>query len=182
MRASNCNRFWIGVDLAKESLEAAAVDEEDSRRDWRTLAVHSFDHLAASMRHFKSWLEAHGPCAGIVIESTGACTARFVDALGRLELATPAVINPARSCAFAKSLGLRDKSDRIDAAMLAICGAAHRPAASASLPPTRRRLRALDRLGEDLLGQRVQIDNRLGEALDPLVAKIVRAARRHPRH
>jgi len=177
------NRFWIGVDLAKASFDAAIAQEGLVPRDWRTLPVASFDHSRRSMHAFAVWVErTAGPlsqCAGLLVEATGAVTRRFAAALEATALPAPCVVNPARSAAFARSLGARDKTDRVDAAVLAVHGAVHRPQPAPARSPALARVRDLDRLREGLVTEMTQCTNRLGEALDPLARRVLRATGRH---
>jgi transposase len=93
---------------------------------------------------------------------------RFSTALAPLGLPIPAIINPARSVGLAKSLGVRNKSDRIDAALLAVFGTIYQPAPTLPKPETQQRLRELDRLREALSEDLTRTRNRLRECLfDP---------------
>ncbi len=102
--------------------------------------------------------EAAKFCKGaelIVMEATGSyhlAPACFLHAKGF----KVAVVNPARPSYYAKSLGLRSKTDRVDARMLALFGAAHEP--PLFVPPTENefRLCRLVRLRSDLAAQRAQ--------------------------
>ena len=76
------------------------------------------------------------------MEATGRYAWTFVAQLdGRL--APVSIVNPARPVAFAKSMGLRDKTDRIDACILALYGVAHKPHPTALPTSLQHQLREL---------------------------------------
>jgi len=74
-----------------------------------------------------------------------------------------AVVNPARPCYYAKSLGLRNKTDKVDARVLAEFGRTHE--LELFVPPTDAELNLcrLVRLRSDLVAQRVQGKNRISD-------------------
>ncbi len=79
---------------------------------------------------------------GICVEATGRYAWTFVAQLdGRL--APVSIVNPARPVAFAKSMGLRDKTDRVDACILALYGVAHKPNPTAVPTSLQQQLREL---------------------------------------
>jgi len=84
-------------------------------------------------------------------------------------------VNPARPVAFARSLGLRDKTDRIDACVLALYGVAIRPAPK-PLPTTQQRqLRALSALYERGKKDVTASKNQLRETIQsPVVRRCLR--------
>jgi transposase len=71
------------------------------------------------------------------------------------------VVNPARISAYGKSLMRRNKTDKLDADLIAHFSAAQQPAAWTPAPPAQRALRALVRLMDDLHDMRTQQVNRL---------------------
>jgi transposase len=88
----------------------------------------------------------------------------FIEALdGRL--GGVAMLNPARPHAFAKSLGLRSKTDRIDACVLALYGQAMTPRPTAIPTLFQRQLRELSRLYDLTLNEKNACENRLREPI-----------------
>lgn len=167
---------WIGVDLAKASFDAAVAPEATAPTHWRRLSVARFDNTAQGQRAFAAWVQSQARGAHIerlVVESTGSLSRRFAEQIEPLKIAPVAIINPAHPRALGRSLGVRDKSDRIDAALLAVYGVTHRPPATETLSEDHRRLRDLSRLREDLVGARTAWSNRLGESLDAVASEVI---------
>lgn len=174
MEKGSCNGFWAGVDLAKAAFEAALAPLSATPAERTRLEVRSFDNTAAGVLELAAWIEdSPGECLGICVEATGGYSERFARMAARAGLAT-AIVNPARPLMFARSMGVRDKSDRVDAAVLALYGAMHRPAARPPRSADHQRLRDLWRLREDYLEQRTMTQLRLQQAEDPLAVRLLR--------
>ncbi len=167
--------IWVGVDLGKKEFVAAvAVDvEQADKHAGRRLPREAFAHAPAGVQAFVVWLRAccgGRELRGIVVESTGRLSAQWVALLGE-GVGPVAVINPRWAKDFGRSLGLRDKTDVIDAQVLALYGAAVGPAPTPRLSPVRQRLRDLNRLFTALSTDRQAYAQRLGEyAHDPSLA------------
>ena len=177
MTCTDGNHQWIGVDLAKDSFDAAIAPEDIAPTQWRRLSVEHFENTPEGRRAFSAWIQRQGDlrqCRRIVVESTGSLARRFADDIGGKGLPPVAVVNPARPRHFGRSLGVRDKSDRVDAAILAVYGATHRPEATPERSPTHQRLRDLSRLREDLVADRTAWSNRLGESLDRFADQMIK--------
>ncbi len=102
----------IGIDIAKDRLDAVRLSDGGSR---------SFSNDARGFRALRTWLRA-APPARVVHESTGPCYAAFECACtGHLPLCK---VNPLQARRFAQARGVRAKTDRVDARMLAAMGAA----------------------------------------------------------
>lgn len=158
------NRLWVGIDLAQDSFEAAVCPEGFQTAHWRTLECLSFTNDAQGRRRLANWLRGQR-LAGLVVESTGALSARLADALSKLDLPRPVIINPHFALAFAKSLGVREKTDRTDARTLAAFAATHRPVVRRELSATQRELRELSRQRQALVEQRGAWRDRRRQAL-----------------
>ena len=173
--------FWIGVDLAQDSFVAAAAPLGLATHTWRRLAQASFDNTAPGHRQFARWIAQQsqalggGRCRGIAVESTGGHSRRFAEALARLTppLPTPSILNPAFVKHFGKSLGQRSKTDKADAAVLAVYGAVHAPVPAAPLTPSQQRLRELDRLRQGLVQQQTAWQNSRREAREKLALEVI---------
>ena len=88
---------------------------------------------------------------------------------------TVSVVNPARIKGYAQAEMQRNKTDKLDSAVIASFCAKHCP--TAWQPPTQaqRRLRALVRHRDDLLQTRLQQENRLRDTSDELVVASLKA-------
>ena len=173
------HEFCLALDLAKRSAEAAAAPMGALEKDWKRFPVHSITASPESpeaIADLLAWLARvtipGAICRLVVVESTGSISRRFAEALnatGRLPHVH--IVNPARSKHFLMSQGVRDKTDRIDAAGLALYGARCNLKAPRELSPSEMQLRELTRLREDCIASRTMWKNRLAEACDKTVRK-----------
>jgi len=107
---------FIGIDVAKDSLEIAIFGEAESRQ------IHN---SAKAVTKLANQLVESEPEL-IVLEASGGYEMLALSVLGQAGLPV-ALINPTRSRNFAKSTGKLAKTDRIDAQMLAHYAHAIRP-------------------------------------------------------
>lgn len=140
---------WIGIDVAKHTFQAAVADQTAIPRQWASLPTAQFEHSAKGVGQFVRWLRDMGwtkrNVAGICIEATGRYTQQWVELLRR-PLAPVCVVNPARPKAYGQSLGIRDKSDRVDACVIALYAKATQPDPTPADSCVQRELRELSRL------------------------------------
>ena len=109
---------WIGIDVAKESLDVAYASPGGIER-----------HLVENSRCGHSSLIERLPAQGearVVVEATGGYERALVTALIEAGYRV-AVVNPRQVRDFAKALGILAKTDRIDALVLARFGEQVRP-------------------------------------------------------
>ena len=106
----------VGVDISKDTFDAHAYPIGVARQ---------FSNDMKGFKAFLKWLENH-EVARVVFEPTGSYHHDFERYLA--QAGTPLVkINPCQARRFAQSLGLRAKTDAVDAAMLARLGAMFEP-------------------------------------------------------
>ena len=124
---------WVGVDVGKESFFAAVASGEDAVADWARLPVKEFAFCEDGLERFVRWVSSAAASgdtlSGVCIESTGRLGWRFTEQLEGA-LGPVSMENPARTRAFGDSMGLRDKTDRVDACVLALYGVAMQPKAT----------------------------------------------------
>jgi transposase len=162
---STNNEAWLGADVAKSTFDVALLGPEQhpARVALRDLPVESFPRTAAGAEACLSWARQRvGEEIGmrLVLESTGVYSAELMQWLSAKEPQLgPSMMNPARTKHFMDSLGLRTKTDRVDARALALFGAQRRPAATEALKPEQTELRALWRYREDLIKEKVAAQN-----------------------
>lgn len=179
-------RFWVGCDMAKKRFWAAIADIEQGVQAWTDLPSKCFDNTAAGIDVFVTWLGEHGvdanSVAGVCLESTGRLSARW--ALGLDErLGAVSIINPALSESYRKTLGIRDKNDRIDACVLALFGKVTAPEPTVFRSPARQELCELYRLREALDRQCKANEQRLADGptsafVRTILAKTIRSLKR----
>src|SRR5262252_5315239 len=128
----------LGVDIAKRKFDCALLNDGRFRSK-------VFENSAAGIAACLSWVTRH------VAEPVHACleaTGPYAQALAE-ELYdaghTVSLINPARSSAFAQSLGIRTKTDAVDARTLARMCQALAPEAWVPVPKSVRELQELVR-------------------------------------
>jgi len=147
----------LGIDVSKRDFEVQLdVQGRKPRR-------RHFDNREVGFRALAAWLASHdAPQVHAVMEATGAYSdalALFLHQAGH----AVSVVNPARIKGFAESELRRNKTDRADAALIALFARQkdpelwHPPAAHA------RELQILVRHLDDLIEQHTQLSNRLSE-------------------
>ena len=147
-------KFSLGIDLAQDSFEAAVAPEHPQSAQWRNLphvAIDARPESKQGVEQLRAWIAQSipfGKLERIVVESTGIISQRFAKALSGTGLPEVAIVNPRRTKAFGESMGIRDKTDRIDAAVLAIYAAQQRPEPQKPRTALREKLRVASRLRE----------------------------------
>lgn len=155
---------WIGIDVAKASLDVA-VGPTGARLSYpNTRAGHR--HLVRDLRRVA--------VAGLVLEATGAYHLDLVEALQAAGF-RPSVLNPQRIHAYRRSTGKRAKNDTADAVLLARFGAQQQPVPARIATPTEQHLRALVARREDLVGIRTAEKTRLASERSAVVAVSLQA-------
>lgn len=140
---------WVGIDVAKWTFDAAAWGHQPLRG----MEVSTFPRTRAGVDAFAFWtLLRAGGAFGLVMEATGTYS---VELAGWIKLRLPearvAIVNPAHAHAFGRSLGLRSKTDDLDARMLAKMGEERQPEAWIPLEPVQARLREILRTRHKLV-------------------------------
>ena len=129
------------------------------------MKVKSFNRTRKAMKAVLDWLRglaAEGIPIGIVMEATGT----FAEEVGGwlLDLdpeLVVSIVNPGQTSAFAQSLGLRNKTDDLDARALARYGCERRPMAWDRPTPEMAALKDLVRTRRDLVQARQSMSMRL---------------------
>ncbi len=146
----------VGIDIAKIKFDAALLVGERVRRS-------VFANSEDGFQSFLAWLGRHRPDHAAPLhacmEATGNWGLDLADALHTAGMRV-SIVNPARVKAYGASELLRNKNDRLDAALIARFCRAQAPAAWT--PPARRlrELRELVRRCDALKAARVQELNR----------------------
>ncbi len=158
------NKFWIGCDMSKKTFWIALAKDDDADMVWAKLCHHEFEHTQEGMSSFVEWLAdmeiGTDQIAGICLESTGRMSVRWAMLLGE-RLGPVSIVNPATPKAFGKSLGIRDKSDRVDACVCAMFGRMRQPRPTSFRSPERQELCEQFRCYLSLDSQRMANEQRL---------------------
>lgn len=144
---------WVGIDVSKRTFDVAIADDSATPRQWTSLPGAQFEHSQEGAAQFLQWLSKMGwrkkQIIGICIEATGRYTHQWIELLdGRLE--PVCVVNPARPKAYGISIGIRHKSDHVDARILALYAKATDPQPMRTESPAQRELRELSRLHQSI--------------------------------
>ena len=160
MNANSLKDVVLGLDVAKGKVDACLVCA-----DGRILEE-CFVNTRRDHERLLAWLERHRAGAAVVagLESTGAYSRAWRDLL-HLAGHVVCLLNPARPKAFAEACGLRNKTDRVDARMLAEFVAQRKPARWSPPAPGVEELKELTRRREDLLALLQAERNRVESAL-----------------
>lgn len=165
---------WAGADLAKKSLELALWGHEDLPQR----KVRSFPRTRKAAPALLAWMKSQAPEGarlGLVLEATATFAEELAGWLLDLESDLYiAIVNPIRICAYIKSLGLRNKTDSLDARALAGFGPERKPRAWEKPSPALAELKDLTRTRADLVDARVAMHLRLKD--HPRAAKVATRA------
>src|SRR5918998_991723 len=159
----------LGIDRAKLTFDVTLLTTTGAQH------YQSFPNTPEGFTQLQTWLAEHGVTqlhAGM--EATNIyyeALATFLHAQGH----TVSVVNPARIKGYAQATMQRNKTDKLDSAVIACFCRPHRPKACQPLSDEHRRLRALVRHRDDLLQTRLQQQNRLRDTTDTLVRASLQA-------
>src|SRR5512138_621644 len=141
----------LGIDLAKVSFDATLLLSAGDQH------YASFANSAEGFTQLQAWLIAHG------VSDLHACmeaTTIYWEALATWLHAhsyTVSVVNPARIKGYAQATMQRNKTDKLDSAVIASFCAKHHPTAWEPLSEAHRRLRSLE--------ARISVGSSCGRAL-----------------
>jgi len=155
MASDQARRAIVGIDVAKAKVDVALMLPAGK---WKTKVVTNDPTGFAELR---SWLGKHGvDCAHVCMEATGVYWERLAEDLADHGFAL-SVVNPAQIKKFAGAMGVRTKTDAVDAKVIAQFCAATVPRLWVPAAKSVRRLRALVGRRDALVDLRTQEMNRL---------------------
>lgn len=169
MTNESINRLYVGIDVAKATLEVA-VDDKSASLSFANDA----QGIAALQGHLKGL-----PVALVLLEATGGLEKRCAHTL-LLAGFEVMVVNPRQARDFAKAMGCLAKTDRIDAQALShfartLDQSARREKLLLKMPDAQQQqLDALVGRRAQLVVMRVAESNRLEQALHPTAVKSIR--------
>jgi len=149
--ARSAHTVYVGIDVCKDRLEVHLHPLG------RSLSVANDRH---GIRRLSGALRRH-QVARVVLEATGKYHRLAQRSLSQSGLAV-AVVNPLRSRLFAEVLGTRAKTDRVDAAMLALFGELLAPQARPPAPEALEALQELVHARSAATAERTALLNRRG--------------------
>ena len=155
----------LGIDLAKRSFDATLLMDSGAQH------YASFANTAEGFAELAAWLTPL--CAAPLHACIEATNVYWIDLANFLYAAghTVSVVNPARIKGFALATLQRNKTDKLDSALIAAFCLTHQPKAWQPPSEQERHLRALVRHRDDLVQTKLQQQNRLRDATDELVKR-----------
>jgi len=160
---------FLGIDLAKLTFDATLLSSTGAQ------PYHSFPNTPEGFMALQTWLEEHNVTElHVCMEATNIYWEALASWLHECGY-TVSVVNPARIKGYAQATMQRNKTDKLDSAIIASFCATHRPSAWQPLSEAHKRLRALVRHREDLLQTQLQQQNRLRDTTDALVRASLQA-------
>lgn len=159
---------WAGLDVSKDYFDASRVTAQTDLKDFTSIPHFRFSRNPAGVRDFLAWLDQFGEQpVRVIMEVTGRYSLELMNWLvqERPQL-QPAIVNPRHARHFHKSLGLRNKTDKVDCRSLGLMGRERRPSPYEGLPQQFRHIRDLMRQRRHLVNLRTAETFRLKEAKD----------------
>lgn len=148
------DKVAVGIDVAKKTLDAVSVQGEVSRHA-------SFKNTEAGYAQMEKWLDKYEASAlHFCLEATGQYGEGVAEYLYQHKYAV-SVVNPARIKAYSESRLRRNKTDKLDAALIADFCLHQNPSLWTPIPANVRTLQSWMRRLEDLQNIRQQEHNRL---------------------
>lgn len=151
MSKMTCKAIWVGVDLGQQQFVAAIAPQEESAPTIH-LRHRAFANTAEGRKEFLRWLREEGlrpRQVSVCMEATGLLALHWARPMRR-HLGAVSIVNPARPAAYAKALGIWDKTDKVDACVLAWFGRKNQPKPTKLPSPGDTRLKSLVRLRKRL--------------------------------
>jgi transposase len=163
---------WVGVDVSKRTFDAGLVrhGQKWPATPLAAVPVGSFARTSVGVNDFLQWLDAllaeNDPPLGVrvVMEATGRYSSELaVWMLTQRQALAPAIAPPHQTAAFIASMGLRNKTDKLEARALGFYGMERQPPAYQPMTPQEAELRELARYRDFLVRERVAAGNRADE-------------------
>jgi transposase len=148
------DKVAVGIDVSKNTLDAVSVQGEVSRHA-------SFKNTEAGYAQIEKWLDRYEVSSiHVCLEATGQYGEGVAEYLYQHRYAI-SVVNPVRIKAYSESRLRRNKTDKLDAALIADFCMQQNPPLWKPIPPNLRTLQSLMRRLDDLQGILQQERNRL---------------------
>jgi transposase len=157
---------YVGIDVAKDHLDVAVREVETPEEGEEPISGRSesfrVENTSDGRAQLVERLQQAGP-ARIVLEASGGLERPVVAALGAADLPV-VVVNPLQTDEFAKAFGRLEKTDPLDAEVLALFGERVRPEVRPLPSEAQQQLEAFVRRRRQLVEIREAEKNRLDRA------------------
>lgn len=161
---------WVGADVSKATFDVGLVgcDQHYPDTPLREIRTNSFERSPKGVEAFLDWLDRQDveeQKVRVVMEATGSYSSELaVWVLCVRPSLSPAIVNPYDTAAFIKNMGVRNKTDRLEARAPGLYGVERRPQPYEPLSPEHARLRSLSRYRDQLVRERTMMKNRMQES------------------
>jgi transposase len=153
---------YVGIDIAKRTFDICWLPEQQ---------VQQFENNTKGIRQAAGMLAKRKPNL-VVMEATGGYEAMLAAELHAASLPV-AVVNPRRIRDFARANGQLAKTDKLDAAVIAMFTARMRPPRQLQIDRNSCLMKAMVARRHQLIGIRTAENNRLEHALDKVIARSI---------
>lgn len=166
---------WVGLDVSKDFFNAAFVHDGKKWPHTPTNQIpqSSFNRTKEGATSFVQWLDTlmqggqDPKHARAIMEATGRYSTELTGWLMLLRPSlAPAIAPPRQTAPFIESMGIRNKTDKIDALALGFYGMERQPRAYEAPSPQECKLRELVRYRNFLVEERTAAENRAKELTD----------------
>ena len=164
---------WAGIDVAKDTFDISIVlaHQHHPKTPLCDIPAETFDRTAKGVSQSLKWIDTQLKKAGesetpvrAVMEATGKYSLELTALLTQERPGLrPAIINPKRGHDFINSLGMRGKTDRMDARAMGFYGVERRPTEYEPQSPHFAKLREMNRFRDFLVAQKVAEANRMDD-------------------
>jgi transposase len=153
----------VGVDISKDDFKVSFQQLKDTHQS-RIKASRGFKNTLTGFKAFDQWMQRHGTAdltIRITLEATGVYYEQLVHFLYDQGNYHISVVLANQSKAFAKSLGINTKTDKVDARMLGQMGLERDLKQWAPMSTNIRTIKQLTRERVTLLDEKVALMNRM---------------------
>jgi transposase len=151
-------KVWFGLDVHEADFvggHRAQGSDPVQVSDLRRMKVRKFARDLEGTKQFLAWVDsvvAPGCAVQVVMESTGSYSAQLACWLTQLRPELPvSIVNARKTKHYAAELGVRSKTDPVDARVMACYGAERQPSPDIKKPSIYRELRSLSRCRHNLV-------------------------------
>lgn len=156
----------VGVDVAKDKFDVALELNNQTHQA-------CFCNNKSGYRSFSKWLAKHTMKPWVCMEATGHYSELIADYLVSQDVPV-SVINPLQIKSFARATLSRNKTDALDAKLIAAYGSRMQPKPFTPRSDLHKELKDLSNLLDSLKTQRVQLSNQLQSAQSLSARKMIR--------
>ena len=160
---------WVGADVAKNTFDAALVlaHQHFPATQLRDIPVRTFPRSEKGVSDFIQWLdtfELSDASVRVMMESTGSFSTELCAwMLKQRDSLSPAIETARYTAHYLKSMGLRNKTDRLEARALGFYGIERNPRPYTKPAPEYLELPQLSRYRDNLVHQQTHLKNQTHE-------------------